>query len=127
MSAGRNVLLYIVYFLIVVAIGVGVIFGFTHHSSTKQPAKKSGSSQTATDQGSSTKSDTSNDDTANSPSSPAPASSGAADATRSAINGASGSQLANTGPGSVSAVFIGATLLGALGYRRYALRRLTDV
>jgi cytoskeletal protein RodZ len=123
MSTGRKILLYVLYFVAVVALGVIVILAFTHHGATKPPIKHPGDSKTQAEKPTATP-------TQSSPKSPATSDSSTdgtdqvGAAARDAVNKAkTDAQLANTGPGSTAAIFVGASIAGAVVYRRRQLTR----
>jgi len=115
MSTTRKLLLYALYFIIVVAIGATIILAFTHHSNgkttvVKAPTTSQKSPKTSTQTGTT--------------SSPATNTSG--ESVKAAIAGTKpNSQLTNTGPGNVVALFGLTAVASSLVYRRRLLVRLS--
>ncbi len=130
MSNARIILLYVVYILLIGGITIGIIFSVRSIGHDKKTAKQTSQSQTqvspATPKADTSKPpqppDTSKSGTSAQIKKPAPAAKPSTSAAGS-IAGRSGNvastQLANTGPGDVVALFLLATGLGIFAHRRY--------
>jgi hypothetical protein len=132
MSTIRKFVLYAVYALVVIGLGLVIFFAFIHHSKPKAPIVQapSGSQQVSHNPvispstkplpkgTTSTPSPVTVGDTAKNAIASATATPPAATAPTST------GTLTNTGPGSIWAIFAGSSLLAALAYRLRLLRRL---
>ena len=124
MSTARKLILYVIYFVIVIALGIAIILAFTHNGSKKSPvASAPKSTRVTTKQSSPPKQP---DNAPKSPATPdasAPSTVAAGESARSAIASATAapSALANTGPGNLVVLFGLTTVIGAAGYRRHLL------
>jgi flagellar basal body-associated protein FliL len=115
MSTARKLILYVIYFVVVVALGAAIIFAFTGSSPAKKPVAKAPHAVHYT-----------NNPAADTQSAPASATAGTSgESVKAAIAAANPpAQLTNTGPGSTAAIFIVSTVAGSLLYRRRQLSRL---
>ena len=124
MSTARKLLLYVIYFIIIIALGITIILAFTHHDSKKSPAASAPKSTRLepkkTDQPKPT--DRAPKSPATSESS-SPSTVAAGESTRSAIASATAvpAVLANTGPGNLLLLFGLTTVVAAAGYRRHLI------
>ncbi len=124
MSTARKLILYVIYFVIIVALGIVIILAFTQHDSKKNPIaagpKVIRVAPSKPDQ------PIPSDNTSRSPATPpstAPSTATAGESTRSAIVSATTAPtaLANSGPGDVLLLFGLTTLVAAAGYRRHLI------
>jgi hypothetical protein len=117
MSTARKLILYVIYFMVVLALGAAIIFAFTGDTPTKKPVVKAPGTIHYTNNPSNPSTDV------QSPPSPSTDTSG--ESVKAAIAAANPSaQLTNTGPGSTAAIFIVSVVAGSLFYRRRQLSRL---
>lgn len=120
MSTARKLVLYVIYFVVVVALGVAIIVAFTGSTPTKKPVVKAPGTARRDN----------NSANSNSPSQaqsapPSPGTDTSAESVKAAIAAANPpAQLTNTGPGSTAAIFIVSAVAGSLAYRRRQLNRL---
>lgn len=111
MSNGRKVLLYIVYLVLVIALGVGIFFAF-HKSNDDKPVVKT--PLTTKTQSPDAKNPVEKPETTQ----PSQSAEAAGKAIQSAFADNTPSSLANTGPGSVIALFAVTAVAGTLAYQR---------
>ena len=122
MSTARKLILYIVYFIVLIALGVGVFLSLTNHDTKKVPVAKAPHSVSKRPSQSQK-----SDDTSQTPASPAttsPTTVTAGESTRSAIDSAASAapELANTGPGSILSLFVLTSVAAAIVYRERLIR-----
>lgn len=120
MSRLTKTILYAFYFIAVIALGAVIVMSFTDKHPTKQPktlANKPSTSQNASTTGSNSKSS----------SGPHGAStkttSSSSNQNMTKTNQPSTQALSNTGPGNYVALFIGASVVGSILYRRRIISR----
>jgi cytoskeletal protein RodZ len=127
MSTARNLILYVVYFVVVVALGAAIIFAFTGTTPTKKPVVKAPGTIHYTNNPSKqphSNPSSTTPDAQSTPTSTATNTSG--ESVKAAIAAANPpAQLTNTGPGSTAAIFIISTVTASLLYRRRQLSRLS--
>ena len=122
MSTARQLILYVIYFVVVVVLGAAIIVAFTGSNPTKKPIAKAPITQHDTKNP--TKPSNSPSQAQPAPASPTTKASG--ESVKTAIAAANPpAQLTNTGPGATAAIFVVSTVAGSLVYRRYQLRRLS--
>ncbi len=119
MSKVSKSILYLVYYLLVIGLGTVIVVAFTqNHSSpaTIHPSVASKSTQIAESKEKPKTSPTKTEDTKKTKTQP----------TKSPVppTTTSSTTLENTGPGSMTGLFIGATIVGTLAYRQFAIRRI---
>ena len=109
----RKILLYALYFVIVVGLGVALIVSFSHDA--KAPTVPKPPSAQAP----------SRPPKPTTPPKVSDKAKAASEATKAAIASTTGTAaLANTGPGSVAALFVGSSLVAGLVYNRHQRSRL---
>ncbi len=122
MATGRKLILYVLYFIFVVAVGVTLLVAFRHNNPKKPTAKPIAGNHTISTPNVAPKPAVKSP--ADSPSNPTTVAAG--QATRTALNQpASPTKLVNTGPGSSLAIFGLVSILSAIGFRLVQLRRLS--
>jgi cytoskeletal protein RodZ len=124
MWTGRKLLLYVLYIILVVALGSAIILAFTNQKPVNKPLAKAPTHSQAAKTNQDQPAPVKPSPTPASPSQTTPASdtTAAAAATKAAIaanQSATNTQLTNTGPGSTIALFAVVTVLAiAYSYRR---------
>lgn len=121
MSTARKLILYVIYFVVVVALGVAIIFAFSGKTPSKKPVIKAPGTVHYTNNSPDSKSPSQAQ-----PTQASPATDTSGESVKAAIAAAnSPTRLTNTGPGNVVAMFIVSTIAGSLAFRRRQLNRLS--